>query len=76
MDLDQGKNKEFVTWMIPRAGAAVVTGAVGYLLSAWLGLSGDLKTVAVGVFVLLGALAITFTKTEYQISLKSSVRDS
>ncbi|MCX6031863.1 MAG: hypothetical protein NT169_21500 [Chloroflexi bacterium] len=56
--------KDGFTWhMIKTAGAAIITGGVGFVLSTQLGLKDDVKIVSVGACVLLGALAATFIRT-------------
>lgn len=53
-----------LTSMTKNAGASIITGALGYVISNLLGLPEDLKTVAVGGSVLLGSLIYTSIRSK------------
>lgn len=64
MSLSTPKSEDtLLTSMTKNAGASVITGALGYIISTLLGLPEDLKTVAVGASVLLGSLIYTTVKS-------------
>lgn len=55
-------NENLLESLTTGAGAAIVTGLIGFALSTFLGLSDDLKSVAVGLSVLIGSLMVTYLR--------------
>ena len=60
MNGQSGTDKEFLSSLTKGALVAIITGIVGFVISTLFGLEDDVKSVAVGVSVLVGALAVTY----------------
>ena len=56
------KKESALSSLTASAMAAIITGLIGFAVSTFLGLADDLKSVAVGVSVLVGVMAIEFIK--------------
>lgn len=54
------RDESLLSSLTTGAGVAIITGLIGFALSTLLGLSDDLKSVAVGASVLLGSLVVAY----------------